>query len=236
MATKGARSKTKSSAQSEPASTASAPSEPATETQSGPVTMTEALERLLPHCEGSPFKVAEWLDTKHRRGDVGLLGGGVAMSPSANPAMLGIVARIMPNGRAVLYVQVRQALKGDYPIWDGKTISGDKRNKKKWESLDRHHRFWAYDRTTFEQHFPGGEPKNRGGRPSKYNRESILIEGAVVACEIALDEGSLPQPLTLERLCGMVEDRMSAGSPGLTLLKEVLSPLFWRLKDVQDRR
>ena len=235
MATKGARSKTKSSAQSEPASTASAPSEPATETQSGPVTMTEALERLLPHCEGSPFKVAEWLDTKHRRGDVGLLGGGVAMSPSANPAMLGIAAHVMPaTGKPVLYVQVRQALGAGYPIWDCETLIWDDNTKKL--SLDKHHEFWAYDRTTFEQHFPGGDPKNRGGRPSKYNRESILIEGAVVACEIALEEGSLPQPLTLEWLCGEVEHRMLAGSPGPTLLKEVLSPLFWRLKDVQDRR
>ena len=233
MATKGARSKTKSST----------PSAPATDAQSGPVTMTEALERLLP-CEefdGSPFKVADWLDTRHRQGNIGLLGGGRSMSPSANPAMLGIVVHVMPaTGKPVLYVQVRQALGGsheveeggkkrvvwDYPPWDVETQ----------ESLVTHHKFWAYDRTTFEQHFPGGEPKNRGGRPSKYNRESILIEGAVVACEIALEEGSLPQPLTLEWLCGEVEQRMLAGSPGPTLLKEVLSPLFWRLKDVQDRR
>src|SRR5262249_60294848 len=81
MATKGARPKTKSSAQSEPASTASAPSEPATETQSGPVTMTEALERLLPHCEGGPFKVAEWLDTKHRPGGGGRAAGRRASCP-----------------------------------------------------------------------------------------------------------------------------------------------------------
>src|SRR5262249_57628784 len=86
MAPKGPRPKTKSTAQSEPASTASAPSEPATETQSGPVTMTEALERLLPHCEGSPFKVAEWLDTKHRRGDVGLPRRGGALAPPPHPA------------------------------------------------------------------------------------------------------------------------------------------------------
>jgi len=230
MATKGARSKTKSSAQSEPASTASAPSEPATETQSGPVTMTEALERLLPHCEGSPFKVAEWLDTKHRRGDVGLLGGGVAMSPSANPAMLGIAVHVMPaTGKPVLYVQVRQGLGAGYPIWDCETLIWDDNTKK--PSLDKHHEFWAYDRTTFEQHFPTAD-KNRGGRPRKYSREDILIEAAVAACKLALEEGNIPKSLTLEGLCGMVEDRMGAGSPGTTTLKNVIGPLFWRLKEI----
>jgi hypothetical protein len=222
MATKGARSKTKSST----------PSAPATDAQSGPVTMTEALERLLP-CEefdGSPFKVADWLDTRHRQGNIGLLGGGRSMSPSANPAMLGIVVHVMPaTGKPVLYVQVRQALGGsheveeggkkrvvwDYPPWDVETQ----------ESLVTHHKFWAYDRTTFEQHFPG-VPKNRGGRSRKYSHEDILIEATLV-----IYEERLPTPLELSWLVERVAARLEGENcPSDELLRKLLRPLWTRLK------
>jgi hypothetical protein len=58
--------------------------------------------------------------------------------------MLGVLAHIWPDGRATLYIDVRKGLIGDYPLWDGKTL----------ESLERHHRGWAYERTTFDAHFP----------------------------------------------------------------------------------
>jgi hypothetical protein len=178
--------------------------------------MAKALERLLPHCDHSPHKVASRLDAQHRDGEVRLLGGGVVIDARSNPVMLGIKAHIASDGRAALYVEIRRALAGNYPMWDGKTV----------ESLERHHRFWAYDRTTFDAHFPA--PVNRGGRPPKYDagaREKILTEAAVSLCE----EGP-PEPLSLEALCDQVGNRLGNSSPGLTLLKEILGPLCARLK------
>ena len=55
----------------------------------GPVSMTEALERLLPHCENGPHKVAARLDEHHRNGEVCLLGGDVAIAPSVKPVDAG---------------------------------------------------------------------------------------------------------------------------------------------------
>ena len=224
MAIKGARSKIKDRPPV-PAHPEDAESVPAKGARSGPVFFDEALERLLPHCEDRLFEVVEWLNDRHRRGHIDLLAGGVAVTPNTNPEMLGFAGRVLPNGKAVLYIQVRGSLTDaegrPYPLWDGKTM----------ESLKLHHQFWANDRTTFEQHFPTAD-KNRGGRPRKYSREDILIEAAVAACKLALEEGNIPKSLTLEGLCGMVEDRMGAGSPGTTTLKNVIGPLFWRLKDI----
>jgi hypothetical protein len=220
MATKRTRSKAKSDT----------PAEPAAETRSGPVTMTEALERLLPQFEGNPFEVAEWLDTKHRRRRISLLAGGVAMAPSANPAMLGVAARLMPDGKPVLYAQVRQALGEDYPIWDGETLTWD--NSKKKPSLDKHHESWMFDRMTFEQHFPG-EPQNRGGRSRKYSHEDILIQGAVVVFE-----ERPPAPLQLawlvERVAARLEGTKNTASD--PLLRKVLHPLWKALVDSMAQR
>ena len=225
MAIKVTRPKTKNR-QPTPASAEAAQAVSAKGARTGPVFFDEALGRLLPHCEDSLFEVVEWLNERHRRGHIDLLAGGVAVTANTNPAMLGFAGRVLPNGKAVLYIQVRQDLGNarSYPIWDGKTM----------ESLKLHQQVWANDRATFEQHFPADE--NRGGRPPKYSREGVLNEAAALAVEIALDDGSLPQPLTLNWLCNAVEERMGPASPGTTMLKEILSPLFWRFKDIQDRR
>src|SRR5262245_9227045 len=132
--------------------------------RSGPVSLSEALERLLPHCDNNPHKVASRLDAQHRDGDLPLLGGKAVIDPITNPSMLGMKARILSTGKAVLYVQVREGLDGKYPIWDGKDL----------ESLRKHHAFWTFDRALFETHFPVSV--DRGGRPPKYNRADILIE------------------------------------------------------------
>src|SRR5262245_9368144 len=108
------------------------------------VSMVEALERLLPRCENNPHKVAARLDAQHREADVPLLGGGVAIAPGANPSMLGIKAHIRPDGRAFLHVQVRKALDGNYTLWDGKTEP----------SLEEHHKFWTFERKSFDAHLP----------------------------------------------------------------------------------
>jgi hypothetical protein len=180
--------------------------------------MDEALERLLPHCNGSPHKVASRLNDQHREGDVCLLAGDIAMDPGSNPSMLGIVAHIPPDGRAFLYVQVRSGRPAG-PVWDGRTS----------ESLAEHHRVWAFDRATFDEHFP--VPVDRGGRPPKYDRDSILVEAAVAIYEVGL-----PSPLTIQGWTDMIGGRLGDKSPGDTLLKEILGPLHKRIKAIERKR
>src|SRR5262249_45661616 len=166
------------------------------------------------------------LDAQHRDGDVGLLGGGAAMAPDANPAMLGIAAHIPPDGKAALYVQVRQGLVGYYPVVG--SVTENPAESFSPEPLERHHQFWTFERKSFEDHFPGA-PKKRGGRPKPYtpeHRERVLIEAAMAL----LDEG-VPKSLTEDELADMVAIRMDRDAPGGTLLKEILKPLYKRLKD-----
>jgi hypothetical protein len=127
-------------------------------TRADPVSLTEALERLLPHHEDNPDEVACWLDDQQPGGHLPLLGGGVVMASSANPAMLGIVAHIPPVGRPFLYVQVRQDLGTGYHLWEpGHTV----------ESLAQHHRFWTLAREGFERCVPG---EDRGDAAPKQRR------------------------------------------------------------------
>jgi len=186
----------------------------------GPTSMAEALERFLPSCENNPHKVAERLDTLHRRGEVGLLAGKALVAPGSNPRMLGVVAHVLSDGKAVLYVQVRQGLVGNYPVWDGKDV----------ECLKEHHRFWAFERESFEALLSA----KRGGRPKIYgpeDRERVLVEAAM-----ALHEEGIPTPLTEDGLANVVSVRMGNNSPGDTLLKEILKPLYKRLKGVTRKR
>jgi hypothetical protein len=186
--------------------------------RAGPVLMAEALERLLPYCDGSPHQVAARLDKQHREGDVGLLGGGTAMAPAANPALLGVVAHIPPVGEAFLYVQVRQNLGMHCPIWDG-TVT----------SLEQHHDFWAFERTSFENHFPNtATPKNRGGRPAEYSVEDLVTE-ALVYVVVA---GALPK--TVEGEGGLYEklrDRLRSRCPAPTRLREIFGPIYQRIEN-----
>lgn len=68
--------------------------------------------------------------------------------------------------------------------------------------------------------------KHAGGQPRTYNRETVLIEGVV----LIIKEG-LPGTLTGKGgLCERVSLILSPESPGDTLLKEILGPLFKRVK------
>ena len=168
------------------------------------VSRADALERLLPHFENNPHKVAKCLDDLQQTGDILLLGV-VEMPPNSNPGMLGVKARFSPSGEPELYVE--------------------KRGSVGW---DRTYQDWAFGGEGFEAHFPGA-PKNRGGRPRAYKREDILIEGAMVAFEDGV-------PGTFEAFWGAVEARLGDASPGETLLKESLGPLYKRLEGSTHRR
>jgi hypothetical protein len=207
------------------------------------VSMVEALERLLPHCGSNPYKVASRLDQQHRDGDVRLLGNGVVMAPGANPRMLGVKAHILPDGRAVLYVQVRMGLHGgDYPVWDGETVTGETEG-----SLTKHHKFWMFERKSFDDHLPDtpisdksvpdtpvhNEPisrepvpdeskTSRGGRPADYSVEELLADALVYVSLKDMPKtmgggGGLHAQLTM---------RLGNRCPGLTRFKEIFRPIF----------
>jgi hypothetical protein len=225
----------------------------------GPVFMDEALERFLPHCDNNPHKVAERLDTMHRRGEVRLLAGKAMVAPSGNPKMLGVVAHVLSDGKAVLYVQVRQGLAGDYPIWDGEDV----------ESLKEHHRFWAFERDSFDALLsdapvadgpvpktptpeapvaaapiaetptletpvvagpvPDG-PKNRGGHPIEFEVEDLLIEALVYVGVV----GELPKSVGGEGgLHEKLKQRLGSRCPARIRFNEIFSPIFQRIQNEQ---
>jgi hypothetical protein len=216
-------------------------------TPDGPVSMADALERLLPYCDGNPHKVAARLDARHREGEIRLLAGGVVMAPGANPAMMGIAAHIPPDGRAVLYVQVRKALVGDYPIWDGKTV----------ESLEKHHQFWTFERKSFDAHLPdepvadapvsdgsipkepissepvSDESKNLGGHPVEFEVEDLLRE-ALVYLGVA---GKLPKTVGGQGgLHDQLKQRLGTRCPGRTRFNEIFGPIFQRIQSERPPR
>src|SRR5262245_56508110 len=160
-------------------------------TRTGPVTMTEALERLLSQCNNNPHEVAEWLNIQHRTGKIRLFGvpkelapgsTPVMMSAAANPRMLQVVARIPTDGRVAL------------------DIGG----------LGIGYQDWTFERESFEANLPGA-PVNRGGRPRTYDREAILIEAAM-----AIYEDGLPEPFSLESFADAVALRLGDASPGIS--------------------
>jgi hypothetical protein len=62
-----------------------------------------------------------------------------------------------------------------------------------------------------------------GGAPRRYDREQILMEGAVLIVVEGL-------PSSFEDFYGKVADRLGDESPGDTLLKKVLRPLYQKMK------
>jgi hypothetical protein len=62
-----------------------------------------------------------------------------------------------------------------------------------------------------------------GGAPRKYDRERILTEGAILVVMEGL-------PSSFEDFYGKVGERLGGESPGDTLLKTVLRPLYRRMK------
>lgn len=178
------------------------------------VSMTEAFERLLPYCDDNPFEVAEWLDHHQRRGKIRLLGydaeGGpqaspVVMAPNAGPTLLGVMARIAPDGKASLYVEVRRA-------------------------LDREYKNWAFDRLTFETHFP--KPKNRGGRPKDFNVENLVIEALIYAAVEGLPRAVEGEGSLFEQL----KRRLGSRCPERSRFHQIFDPIYRRIKDERDER
>ena len=202
-----------------------------TDVTTAPVFLPEALARALPDCKNNQHKVKVRLETLQREGDIRLLANGVPMAPGATPTMLGVEADTL-HGRPILYIDVRKGLTGDYPIWDGETL----------ESLERHHRFWAYERTTFEACFPGkpvvdqppnvGEPKNLGGRSAEYEVRDLLTE-ALVYAGVA---GKLPKTVEGEgSLHEQLKRRLGPRCPERTRFREIFSPIYRRIKNERPR-
>src|SRR5262249_36646817 len=108
------------------------------------------------------------------------------------------------------------------PVWDvGMTL----------EDLDKHHRFWAFERPSFEAHFPG-TPRNPGGHPREYVVEDLLIE-ALVYTGIA---GALPKTVEGEgSLYEKLKQRLGSRCPERTRFCEIFGPIFQRIKNERSR-
>jgi hypothetical protein len=172
-----------------------------------PVTLDEALERLLPFCDANPFAVADWLNAQHRLGKIRLFGNDIEIPPADNMAGLYmILADHLPNGQP--HLKDRIHIKW-HPSWF--SDNGPVRP------------VTTFERESFEAHFPGA-PKNLGGRPPVYDRERILIEAAV-----SVYEDGLPGPFTLEKFAAQVAARLGDGAPSSTWLENLLRPLWKRL-------
>jgi hypothetical protein len=193
----------------------------ASEAGTGPVFLSEALERLLPHFDNKPHKVASWLDQRHRDGELQLLAGDIVIAPAANPSMLGVVARGLPDGRVVLYVQVRRAMTINCLVWDGESEDG----------LREHHGFWSYGRTTFETVFPGSKKKRGGGPRRDFSDQDLLVE-ALVYVGVA---GGLPKTVEGDgSLLEKLKSRIGSRCPERSRFADLFGPIFRRIKEEQD--
>jgi hypothetical protein len=103
--------------------------------RSDPVGLDEALERLLPYCDGSPHRVAERVNLLCRTGELTLLVGGVEINPAAiQSGMITVV--ISPTGALEGRIQG-----GWHPDWR------------------RENPVFTFERASFEKHLPGAKRK-----------------------------------------------------------------------------
>jgi hypothetical protein len=130
--------------------TAEAPNAPVTAVSSDEekstdvfVSLAEALERSLPLCDNNPFEVANWLNLQQQHGKIRLLGDNEVVAPNANPSILSVMARISPDGKTELYIEVRR-------------------------SIDRCYKRWGFERDSFEASLPGiAQPPTHARRGRK---------------------------------------------------------------------
>src|SRR5262249_53167602 len=97
--------------------------------------------------------------------------------------------------------------------------------------LEEIHRFWTFERKSFEDHFPSA-PKNPGGRPREFNDMELLAE-ALVYVGVA---GSLPKTAEGEGgLHGKLLVRLGSRCPQRVRFREIFGPIYQRIKDEQSR-
>jgi hypothetical protein len=196
--------------------------------QSQPVTLAEALERLLPGCNDNPFDAANWLNDRQETGKIRLLGVPVPkepgaapglpvmMAPNANPVMLRIMARVPTDGRNELYVS----------------------------GLGVAYQDWTFERESFEAQLPDAAatvvdsepvdnaPVDRRGRPEEFSVVDLITEALVYAAVV----GRLPQ--TIDGVGGLheqLEYRLGPRCPRRTRFYEVFSPIFRRAEEERQR-
>jgi hypothetical protein len=181
--------------------------------RSGPVTLVEALERLLPHCGDNPHKVAEWLNLHCRTGDIPLHVEGIEIAPAATQnGMIVIVGRISPSGEKSLEGQVSGS-----GGWDPRWIKA------------REELVFTFGREGFEVHLPG-PAKSPGGHPTEFSREDLFAEALVYA------GASLPRTMTGEgSLHEKLKLRIGPRCPEESQFKKFFGPIYQRIKDEPRR-
>jgi hypothetical protein len=209
------------------------------------LTLDEVLEQMLPHCDDDPFEVAEWLEAHTRKKEgVRLLADGIGVTPHLCKTHLGVVAKIASDGRATLEVQLLSRSFGHvektevivghekpdrgFDIFDGiNSLKPIKQGGEEVRPIER----WTVERKSFEANRPDA-PRNRGGRPPKYNRERILTEALIYSAVSGW-------PDTLDGVGGAfekLEARLKPNQiPERTTLFEIFSPIQKRIDDEREK-
>jgi hypothetical protein len=175
------------------------------------LTLDEVLEQMLPYFDDDPFEVAEWVDDRiKKKSGLRLLADGVFVRPHLYKTHLGMVAEIAPDGRTTLGV----ALLGRAFGIDNKPIKQ-----------------WTVERKSFEINRPNA-PRNRGGRPDKYDHMRIVIEALVYVAVNGV-------PATLDGEGGLFE-KLELGlkpvdTPKPGTLYKIFNPIWKRIEDERKR-
>jgi len=112
----------------------------------------EALERLLPYCDSSVFKVAKWLNDRAELGEIVILRDGEPVAPASIPSMLRVRGFVDSSGQMRLEVT---PLDNFVPP-----------------------KVWTFGREGFEKHCLSRLKGRRGRKP--YDREKLVA--AALTC------------------------------------------------------
>jgi hypothetical protein len=173
------------------------------------LTLDEVLEQMLPYFDDDAFEVARWLGDHIERAKVRLLADGVAVPPHRYTLYLAVTAKIAPDGRASLFVELKRA----FGLGEG----GHTPVKQ-----------WTVERKSFDIHF--GPLRDRKRRPSLERDCWLLIEAAAYVVE-----NGLPEPPSAETLWLELRNIHGERCPGRTVALGVLGPFMQRMKDVLKR-
>jgi hypothetical protein len=171
------------------------------------ISIEEAFQQLMlaAHAKAHPARM--WLNTALQAGQAPLWTGDHLVDPNVIATHLLVMAKPGPGGWHA-EIKAIKAIRGLVP---GPDVGGSYDWKTSARSIT----------ALIERQM---EPKLAGGAPRKYDREQILIEAIAQLWE----KRTLPS--TFEKFWRDVGAALGDGNPGDTILKEVLIPLYQRLK------
>jgi hypothetical protein len=171
------------------------------------LTLDEVLEQMLPLCNDDPFEVAKWVDGHiKKKSGLRLLADVVFVPPDLYSTHLQVVARIAPDGRASLSVELERAFG-----LDGAPIKQ-----------------WTVERKSFEANRPNA-PRNLGGRDREVDRERLLKEALIYSVVHGWPDHLEGEGGLFDKLAAKIRNM-----PGRTTLYEIFTPIVNRIKDERN--